>query len=88
MKKQTKNFTQDELHVPKHRAEHIRQLPTNMRFDVLSTFENMAEGGDGGGADLGPDLSIRSQYYRHYSNQWFQDVIEEYRKICDKETSE
>ncbi len=88
MKKNKRPFTQDELHVPKHRAEHIRRLPTNMRFDVLNTFENMAEGGDGAGADLGPELSIRSQYYKHYSNQWFQDVIEEYRKLCDQEGGE
>ena len=88
MKKKNRNFTQDELRVPKHKAEHIRQLPVNMRFDVLSTFENMAEGGDGGGTDLGTALSIRSQYYKHYSNQWFIDVIEEYRKLCDKEGGE
>lgn len=51
------------------KVEHLRNMPAGFRYSIMNEFEDMAEGGDGGG--------IRSEYYRNWTNEDFQAVIDQ-----------
>jgi hypothetical protein len=76
-------FTPEELKVPKHRARFIRQMPLSMRGEVLDMFQDMASGGDGGGAWNSDGKSVRKTYesYRGKPDSWFQAVLSEYELL-------
>lgn len=50
------------------KAEDIKSKPGMMRYSVISEFEDMAEGGDGGG--------IREDYYSGWEDEDFQTVLD------------
>lgn len=70
-----------DMNRPEDRARHIHEHMTfSIRREVLSQYEDMSTGGDGGssGSYQEGEASIREEYYRYKSNGWFRDVLEAY----------
>mgnify|MGYP001423972298 CR=1 FL=1 len=73
-----------DLEKPTERARLIHEnMRPGMQSEVLWQFENMAEGGDGGssGSGLANEPSIRESYYQYKTDQWFKDVLNEFKKL-------
>ena len=69
---------------PEDRARHIYENMTGgLRSEVLSQYKNMSEGGDGGsaGSYLPGEPSIREEYYKYKSDNWFSDVLSAYGSL-------
>ena len=76
-----KKYTKEELHDPKNRARFIEQMPDSMKQEVLDQYEDMARGGLGGKTHQSIGVTIRAKHYMNKSNDWFLDVLYEYRLI-------
>jgi len=65
-----RKFKTNELNDARNRAQFIRQMPSQMRPEVLDMFKDMAQGGDGGGA-YGKSVRETYESYRDKHDTWF-----------------
>jgi hypothetical protein len=73
-----------DMNRPEDRARHIHEHMTfSIRREVLSQYEDMSTGGDGGssGSYQEGEASIREEYYRYKSDDWFKDVLVAYKSL-------
>jgi hypothetical protein len=75
---------QNDLNTPRGRAEHIARLPLSMKLEVLSQFENMAIGLNGGFLDSFDSKTVRDTYYKDKSDAWFKQVLAEHTRLTTK----
>jgi hypothetical protein len=84
----TRKFTQQELRVPKNRAQFIYQMPVPMRIEILCQYEELANGGRGIEDYTSDGKTLREVHYHHMSDEWFQDVLSEYKLIDNEYASQ
>ena len=69
---------------PRDRARHIYEnMSGGIKHDVLSQYEDMSTGGDGGssGSYVPGEPSIRAKYYSHKTDDWFSAVLSSYEDL-------
>jgi hypothetical protein len=55
-----------------------------MKLEVLSQFENMAIGLNGGFLDSFDSKTVRDTYYKDKSDAWFKQVLAEHTRLTTK----